>query len=151
MALAVCGPTFAQDSADAVPATSVPAVAMTSVIVANQVPGFPCFGAAPGCGDTVPNTLGMLFPLAYVSQGTAVTYVLTFQNNSYTGPCTIAYSLTQGSTVIQSGYFNITCGPGLYLYNFTNTIPLTPGATMLHGLLAAGKTKSKASMTFYIE
>ncbi len=135
-------------------AAAIPAVAMTSVTVGPQVTGFPCFGGAAGCVDTTASTVAIPMPLAVIPQKGAVTYTVQFQDNSYTGTCSAAYTLTQGTTAIAHKSYSLSggCKSGyVYTVAFNTTVPAKPGATKLSGSVVGGTNKSAASLGIAIQ
>jgi hypothetical protein len=141
-------------------AATTPALEMSLVTVGMQVSGFPCFGGDTGCGDTAAGTVAAPIPLAFVpaflrpgSTATGVTYTVVFEDWGYTGACSAAYNLKQGTTTIagQSYTFSGGCASGnVYAAAFNAAIPDKPGATKLTGSFTAGTNKGAAVLNITI-
>jgi len=124
-----------------------PPLAVSSVTVGPQVSGFPCFGGASGCGDTVSNTVAVPMPLSVIPHGGAASYVVQVQDVSYNGACTISYTLKQGTTKIAGAAHKMTCASGyLYIISFGSNVPAKLGAAKLTGAVVGGTNKPAATL-----
>lgn len=135
-------------------AATTPALGMSLINVGPQVSGFPCFGGNTGCVDTTAGTMAVPFPLAFVPQAGGVTYTVVFQDNSYTGACSAAYALKQGTTSIGGKKYTFSggCTAGyIYAVAFNAAVPSKPGATKLTGSFTAGTNKGSAVLNITIQ
>jgi len=103
-------------------------------------------------GAAVAN-LSIATPTTILTHGQHYTYTVALQDNNYTGPYTITYSLTQvsGTTTktLQSATIvsNKTAGPGSYWVWAINApaAPNYPGLATLTGTITYGKNVQKVS------
>lgn len=116
------------------PAASVPPIVGTLVIVGEDdlSLGLPCFNCAPapngGYGLSVP------YPLGYVPTSlTSLDYIMSFEDNTFTGTCTLAFALMQGTTVIDSESISAGIYPSIWYVQYPRTRPSASGNATLYG------------------
>ena len=85
-------------------------IGFTNASVGMQVKGFPCMGGTSGCADQTPGTIALSAPMAVVMRGSKVTYTFEFEDVSYTGPCSLAFVLLDGTTKLDSGQYKFPSG-----------------------------------------
>jgi hypothetical protein len=136
-------------------AVTAPALAMSGLTAGAAVTGFPCYGGSTGCSDTTANTIAIPIPAAVFAEGEKASYIVQFQDNSYTGACSAAYTLEPGSTVIAHKKLSLPspgCKPGfVYVATFTAAVPAKPGATTLYGSVTGGTEKVTAHLAITIQ
>lgn len=110
-----------------------------SITVAPQDPNFavPCFNCIPGSGIS---TLGIGAPTSVIPAGTAVVFVVTGDDPSYSGDCSFAYALSTSLSgpPVQQGSVPTSCYASIWLAYFPTTVPTTPGRYFLKGAIYTG-------------
>ena len=139
--------------ADSVPLTAgFQGIAASSVTVGAQATGLPCFNCV--ANQTTLN-LGLSMPLAVLTQGSAITITVTFENLTYNGPCSVVYSFKQGKTTLKKGSYSYPSGCSTEsVYNatyFNTTVPSAPGSTVLQAVVEAGTIKSAVTENLTIQ
>jgi hypothetical protein len=125
------------------PPRMMTAIGFTNASAGMQVNGFPCMGGTAGCADQVTGTIALAAPQAVVMKGSKVTYTFEFEDVSYTGPCSLDYVLTIGTTKVDSGHYNFPsgCAPNTVYFAAFNRVLKTSkknGVGQLNGALKAG-------------
>jgi hypothetical protein len=119
------------------------AIGFTNASAGMQMTGFPCMGGTSGCADQTTGTIALPVPLAVVMRGSKVTYTFELEDVSYTGPCSLSYVLTIGTTRIDSGSYKFPagCKPNTaYFASFNRTFKtsIKTGVGALNGTLKGG-------------
>ena len=110
----------------------------------------------------VPNSqvtnVDLSFPLALLVHGNRYVYAVTVQDNSYTGSCTVSYSLTQVQngkrvTLDSAKITTFNTAPGnIWLWVATGkAIPTSPGLATLTGIFKRGTTTSSIKSTVLLQ
>lgn len=125
------------------PPRMMTAIGFTNASTGLQMQGFPCMGGAAGCADQVTGTIALSAPQAVIIKGSKVTYTFEFDDVSYTGPCSLDYVLTIGTTKVDSGHYDFAsgCAPKtVYFAAFNRVFKTTKknGVGQLNGALKAG-------------
>lgn len=132
--------------------TGYQGIAATSVTVGAQATGLPCFNCVT---NQTSINVGLPMPMAVLTHGNAVTITVTFENTTYTGPCSVTYLFKQGTTVLQRGVYNYPSGCNTTsTYNaayFNTTVPSGSGATVLQGIVKAGSISSSVTLNVTIQ
>src|SRR6202521_4512364 len=128
-------------------------IGFTNASVGMQVKGFPCMGGTSGCADQTPGTIALSAPMAVVMRGSKVTYTFEFEDVSYTGPCSLAFVLLDGTTKLDSGQYKFPsgCKPNtVYFAGFNRILKSNKkmGIGALNGSLKAGTHKDTISQKF---
>ncbi|MDP9160461.1 MAG: hypothetical protein M3O09_09565 [Acidobacteriota bacterium] len=156
LTLAVCGFTFAQNSGHkswhlkfpSPAATSAPAIMPTFIVVTQPQPGTPCFGCVSVNGALVPISFGLSAPLSYIPVGASLSYVLYYQDSSYTGPCKQTYVLKQGTTLITTAQTNFAAKASTVGFTMIGaTHPAVQGLATLTGTLTCGTNPAASVVT----
>jgi hypothetical protein len=118
-------------------------IGFTNASVGIQVKGFPCMGGTSGCADQTPGTIALSAPMAVVMRGSKVTYTFEFEDVSYTGPCSLAFVLLDGTTKLDSGQYKFPsgCKPNtVYFASFDRILKMDKkmGVGTLKGTLKGG-------------
>ena len=92
------------------PPRMMTAIGFTNASAGMQMNGFPCMGGTAGCADKTAGTIALPVPLAVVMRNSKVTYTFELEDVSYTGPCSLSYVLTIGTTKIDSGSYKFPAG-----------------------------------------
>jgi hypothetical protein len=138
------------------PAT-LPAMLPTSVTAGLIDPAgkVPTINGVPGSKVT---NLDVSFPLALLVHGTRYVYSITVQDNSYTGSCTVSYSLTQVQnrkkvTLDSAKITTFKTSPGnIWLWVATGkAIPDSPGLATLTGSFKCGTTTNSIKSTALLQ
>jgi hypothetical protein len=120
----------------------------------------PAFNAVPGAGIA---TWSYGLAQAVLSQGQAYEYCVSLGTATAGGKASVAYKITRGSTVIKaytiikSADFSVGSNGVYYLCSGYQTLPSSPGAAMLTGIVgytATGSTKvvqSKLSVPILLQ
>lgn len=92
-------------------------------------------------------------PLAVVMRDSKVTYTFELEDVSYTGPCSLSYVLTIGTTKIDSGSYKFPagCKPNTaYFASFNRTFKtnIKTGVGALNGTLKGGCTQIRSLKSF---
>ena len=162
LTLALCGSTFAQNSnpttaqswhlqlpsSSAVAAASAPAIMPTFIVVTLPQPGTPCFGCVSVNGSLVPFSFGLSAPLSYIPVGASLSYVLYYQDASYTGPCKQTYVLKQGTTLITTAQTNFPANANTVGFTMIGAVhPAVQGLATLTGTLTCGTNPAASVVT----
>jgi hypothetical protein len=128
-------------------------IGFTNASVGMQMKGFPCMGGTPGCADQTPGTIALSAPMAVVMQGSKVTYTFEFEDVSYTGPCSLAFALMDGTTKLDSGQYKFPsgCKPNtVYFASFDRILKMDKkmGVGTLRGTLKGGTHKDTIRQNF---
>ena len=129
----------APKNASRIPPDGSDGIDMTTIIAGFPTDGVPCFGCIEG--SLSPFTLGLPFPTGTLFMLQPTQIILTFDVgfNFPPGPCTVAYIMRSGATVINGGSFEGFCNPGtINLAAFDTTVPAMPGPILLLGLVVSG-------------
>ena len=135
------------------PPMMITVIGFTNASVGMQMKGFPCMGGASGCADQTPGTIALSSPMAVVMKGSKVTYTFEFEDVSYTGPCSLAFVLKDGTTKLDSGHYKFPsgCTPNtVYFASFNRILKSNKkmGIGVLNGSLKAGTHKDTISQKF---
>jgi len=128
-------------------------IGFTNANVANQTKGFPCMGGTAGCADQTPGTIALSAPMAVVLKGSTITYTFELESVSYTGPCSLGFTVTDGTTKLDGGHYTFPsgCKPNtVYFASFDRVLksPLKMGVGSISGFLKAGKHTDKIVQKF---
>jgi hypothetical protein len=128
-------------------------IGFTNANVANQTMGFPCMGGTAGCADQTPGTIALSVPMAVVLKGSKITYTFELESVSYTGPCSLGFTVTDGTAKLDSGHYTFPagCKPNtVYFASFNRILksPLKMGVGSIKGFLKAGKHTDKIVQNF---
>jgi uncharacterized repeat protein (TIGR03803 family) len=106
----------------------------------------PNFNKVPGTTD---QNIDIPVPQAVLTHGLTYDYIVTWETDAYSGPCTVEYTLTQivngtKKTLDAAKIASLTCASGgaIYLYyNFGKPVANSPGPATLTGVVQFGTTK----------
>ncbi len=124
-------------SAQAVPATT-PVIVATVITPTYIDPNgkVPVINGVPGAGVI---NLDLGFPVGVLVHGNSYIYALALTDVSFTGTCTVAYKLQQGTVTLDSNFYNRSHAPGVYAWVWTGkAIPNSPGLATLTGTVKCG-------------
>lgn len=135
------------------PPMTITVIGFTNASAGMQMSGFPCMGGTTGCADQVAGTLALSAPMAVIMRGSKVTYTFEFEDVSYTGPCSLSFTLTDGTTKMDSGQYTFPkgCVPNtVYFAAFNRTLKSNRkmGVAQLNGSLKGGTHKDTIVQKF---
>ena len=134
-------------------ATAAPAMFASVVAAGLSDPKgkVPALDAVTGAGV---HTLSISQPLVILTHGTAYTYVVVSQDNTFKGTCTSYYSIVRGTAVLVSEKIkSYACKPNTF-WDWGikgKLVPNKPGLATLVGTVLYGGKKVTTSTTVLIE
>lgn len=135
------------------PAGTVPPITGTLVIVGEDdlSVGLPCFNCAPSPNGVY--GLSIPYPLGYIpTTVTAVDYIMSFEDNTFNGTCTLAFALMQGTTVLDSSSISAPIYPSIWYVQFPRTTPTASGNATLYGyVMCNGVQQSALKSRVYLQ
>jgi len=113
---------------------SVSSVMLTWVDAAKVIP---CAGCIQGAQTA---TLGISYPLTQVTAGSTYNWIITYNSDTYSGPCAVSFAIIQVNPVRPLGGFVIpaACRPGSVFASWSSgVIPDVSGDAILLGQIVA--------------
>jgi len=113
----------------------------------NQFQPTPCFGCLITTGS--PNTFGVTLPSAIINHGSAIQYVYTWQDVSWSDLVTASFVVMNGSKVINVASFQGFLFPSIWSLNWPTNAPYQTGGNFSVVAIVNYGTHSISSVQHY--